>query len=53
MFFEDERVENENGVRKKVPKFDYFDSKTFHFSSLFLIRLFENLSVKTKAGILL
>jgi hypothetical protein len=53
MFFEDERVENENGVRKKVPKFDYFDSKTFHFSSLFLIRLFENSPGKTKAGILL
>jgi hypothetical protein len=36
-----------------VPKFDYFDIKLFNFSSLFLIKLFENLSGKTKAGILL
>jgi hypothetical protein len=45
--------EEQNHARSKVPKFDYFDSKTFNFSSLFLIRLFENLPGKTKAGILL
>ena len=40
-------------ARSKVPKFDYFDSKLFNFYSLFLIKLFKNLSGKTKVGILL
>jgi hypothetical protein len=52
MFFEDE-AEQRNHDRSKIPKFGYFDSKLFNFSSLFLIKLFKNLSGKTKAGILL
>jgi len=30
--------EEQNHARSKVPKFDYFDSKMFNFSSLFLIK---------------